>query len=498
MALVPSGEGSVATVARTPGGAQGTQKKEIVNALKALAEAEPTPFWLQDPARPEPCPSLVETTACDLAVIGGGYTGLWTALLAKERDPALDVVLVDADLAGEAASGRNGGFCAASLTHGLWNGMERWPRQIRTLERLGKENLAGIAATVAQYGIDCDFEFTGELKVATERWQLPELAREGRYGTALGHDMRLLDRDEMRAEVDSPTYLGGLWDVEGAAMLHPARLAWGLREACAALGVRIYERTPVTSMESERLGVLLRTPYGRIKARKVALGTGAFPPLLKRLKHYLVPVYDYALMTEPLSQAQLDELGWRNRQGLSDAANQFHYYRLTADNRILWGGYDAIYHFRNGIRAELESRPETFARLSRHFFTTYPQLEGVSFTHSWGGVIDTCSRFCAFYGKAMGGRLAYAVGYTGLGVGAARFGAQVMLDHLGVGPVTREQAERLRLEMVTGRPLPFPPEPLRFGAIQLTRWSIARADANQGRRNLWLRTLDRFGLGFDS
>ena len=498
MALVPVGEGSVVIVARTPAGAQGTQKKGIVNVLKALAEAEPTPFWLQDPARPEPYPSLVETTACDLAVIGGGYTGLWTALLAKERDPSLDVVLLDADLVGEAASGRNGGFCAASLTHGLWNGMERWPRQIKTLERLGKENLAEIASAVDRYGIDCEFEFTGELKVATEQWQLPELEEEAGHGAALGHDMRLLDRDEMRAEVDSPTYLGGLWDVDGAAMLHPSKLAWGLREACAALGVRIYERTPVTSMEGDRGGILLRAPYGRIRARKVALGTGAFPPLLKRLKHYLVPVYDYALMTEPLSEERMASLGWGNRQGLSDAANQFHYYRLTSDNRILWGGYDAIYHFRNGVRAELESRPETFARLSEHFFRTYPQLEGVNFTHRWGGVIDTCSRFCAFYGKAMGGRLAYAVGYTGLGVGATRFGAEVMLDHLEVGPATDGRAERLGLAMVTGKPLPFPPEPFRFGAIQLTRWSIARADANQGRRNLWLRTLDRFGLGFDS
>ncbi|MCD0448432.1 FAD-binding oxidoreductase [Actinocorallia sp. API 0066] len=469
-----------------------------MNALKALAQAEPTPYWLEDPARPEPLPSLVETTTCDLAVIGGGYTGLWTALMAKERDPSLDVVVVEADRVGGAASGRNGGFCAASLTHGLWNGMARWPGQIAELERLGKENLQEIADTVARYGIDCDFEFTGELHVATEQWQLADLAEEAEHGARLGHDVRLLDREAVRAEVDSPTYLGGLWDRDGAAMLHPAKLAWGLREACVALGVRIYEHTPVTALQEARAGLWLRTPYGGVRAGRVALGTGVFPPLLKRLKHYLVPVYDYALMTEPLSDAQLASLGWRNRQGLGDSANQFHYYRLTADNRVLWGGYDAIYHFRNGLRHELESRPETFARLSSHFFRTYPQLEGLAFTHAWGGVIDTCSRFCAFYGTAMGGRLAYATGYTGLGVGATRFGANVILDHLGVGLAPGEQTRRMGLDMVRSKPLPFPPEPFRFGAIQLTRWSIARADANQGKRNLWLRTLDKFGLGFDS
>ena len=178
---------------------------------------------------------------------------------------------------------------------------------------------------------------------------------------------------------------------------------------------------------------------------------------------------------------------------MGDAGNQFHYYRLTADNRILWGGYDAIYHFGGAVRAELERRPATFALLAEHFFTTFPQLADVRFTHTWGGVIDTCSRFCAFFGTAHGGRLAYAAGYTGLGVGATRFGADVMLDLL-----SGEETERTRLGMVRSKPVPFPPEPLRYGVVQLTRWSLARADRHEGRRNLWLRTLDAFGVGFDS
>ncbi|MEO5878412.1 MAG: FAD-dependent oxidoreductase [Streptosporangiaceae bacterium] len=469
-----------------------------MNALKALAEAEPTSFWLQDPARPEPYPSLVEDTTCDLAVIGGGYTGLWAALMAKERDPALDVVLVEADRIGGAASGRNGGFCAASLTHGLGNGLDRWPGEIEVLERMGRENLAGIAATVARYGIDCDFELTGEMNVAVTEWQLEGLREEAAAAAALGHELVFLSAEQVRESVASPTYLGGLWDREGAAMVHPAKLAWGLRAACRSLGVRIYERTPVLATTDQGAHLVLRTPYGQIRAAKVALGTGVFPPLLKRLKHYLIPVYDYVLMTEPLSADQLASIGWSDRQGIGDSANQFHYYRLTADNRILWGGYDAIYHYNNGMRTELERRPETYALLAGHFFETFPQLAGVRFTHTWGGVIDTCSRFCAFFGTGHKGRLAYAVGYTGLGVGATRFGADVMLDHLGIGLRPGEQTERLRLKMVRSKPVPFPPEPLRYAVIQLTRWSIARADAHDGRRNLWLRTLDRLGLGFDS
>ncbi len=464
-----------------------------MDVLKALAEAVPEPYWLADPAAPEAGAALTGRTTCDLAVVGGGYTGLWTALRAKERDPSLDVVLLEADVAGGAASGRNGGFCSSSLTHGIGNGLARWPTEISTLERLGRENLDGIEDTLRRYGIDCEFERTGELEVATERWQVAGLGELAEEAAAVGRRLDVLDEDAVRSEVGSPTYLGGLWDRDGVAMVNPARLAWGLREACLTAGVRVFERTPVRSVHDERGVLRLRTPYGLVTAARAALGTGGFPAPLRRLRHYIAPVYDYALVTEPLSEAQLASVGWKNRQGVGDGGNRFHYYRLTADNRILWGGYDAIYHFGGAVRAELERRPETFATLAAHFFTTFPQLSDVRFTNAWGGVIDTCSRFCAFYGTAHGGRLAYAAGYTGLGVGATRFGADVMLDLLS-GTTT----ERTRLAMVRSRPVPFPPEPLRYGVVQLTRWSLARADGNQGRRNLWLKTLDAFGVGFDS
>jgi glycine/D-amino acid oxidase-like deaminating enzyme len=214
---------------------------------------------------------------------------------------------------------------------------------------------------------------------------------------------------------------------------------------------------------------------------------------LGSLRWHTVPVYDYALMTEPLSAEQLASLGWDGREGVGDLANQFHYYRLSADNRILWGGYDAIYHYGRRIGPSLEQRPETFDRLATHFFQTFPQLDGLRFTHQWGGAIDTCTRFCAFYGTSMGGRVAYALGYTGLGVGATRFGAHVVLDLLD-----GRDTERTRLQMVREKPLPFPPEPLAWIGIELTRWSLDRADRNEGRRNLWLRALDAAGLGFDS
>jgi glycine/D-amino acid oxidase-like deaminating enzyme len=458
-----------------------------------LRDASEVPFWLDTPDRPDAAPALVGGDSCDLLVVGGGFTGLWTALLAKEEDPDRDVVLLESDRIGNAATGRNGGFVAASLTHGFLNGLDRFPDELDALERLGRENLQEIENTITRYGIACDWRRSGELDVAVAPWQADDLREAHRLMREHGHEVELLDADEVRARVNSPTYQAGLFDADGVALVDPARLAWGLARACAAAGVRIYEGTPANDLDRTGAAVSVTTPYGRVDARRIALATNAFPPLLRRIKAYIVPVYDYVLMTEPLSDDQLHEIGWRGREGIGDAGNQFHYYRLSQDNRILWGGYDAVYYYGSKVRAEYDQRPETFAALADHFFGTFPQLSGLRFTHAWGGAIDTCTRFSAFWGTAHDGRVAYVAGYTGLGVGATRFGARVMLDLLDA-----RDTERTRLRMVRTKPLPFPPEPLRFAGIEVTRRSIAAADRNQGRRNVWLRALDRFGLGFDS
>ncbi|WP_203182745.1 NAD(P)/FAD-dependent oxidoreductase [Streptomyces pratensis] len=464
------------------------------DAAHSLSDARPLSYWLDDPGRPGARPALTGDERCDLLVLGGGYSGLWTALTAKERDPGRDVVLVEGHEVGWAASGRNGGFCAASLTHGLANGLERWPDEIGTLEEMGARNLDAIEAAVTRYSVDCDFERTGEIDVATQPHQFEELRAWHRRTQELGFTgLELLDRDQVRAEVDSPTFLGGLLDRRGVAMLHPAKLVWGLKEACLGLGVRIYENTRGLELARSGAGMAVRTPYGRVFARDVALGTNIFPSLVRRVRPYTVPVYDYALMTEPLSGEQLASVGWRNRRGLGDSANQFHYFRLSADNRILWGGYDAVYPYGGRLNPSLDQRPETFLKLAGQFFECFPQLSGVRFSHAWGGAIDTCSRFSAFFGTAHGGRVAYAAGYTGLGVGATRFGAEVMLDLL-----SGEETGRTALGMVRSKPMPFPPEPFAWAGIELTKRSLARADSHGGHRNLWLRTMDRLGLGFDS
>jgi glycine/D-amino acid oxidase-like deaminating enzyme len=461
-----------------------------VSLHRSLADAEQTPYWLDHPERPAPRPALDADTTADLCVVGGGYSGLWTAVLAKERHPGRDVVLLEGNRVGWAASGRNGGFCAASITHGRANGADRWPGEIDTLDRLGRENLDAIEQTLTRYGIECDFIRSGSITVATEQHQLDWL----RELTEDVPDATYLDTEAMRAQVASPTFLAGVFEPHDNALVDPARLAWGLAAAAESLGVRIHEDTHVSGLSSPGAGLDVRTDSGyAVRAGRVALGTNAFPSLVRRVRMHTVPVYDYALMTEPLSPEQRDAIGWRDRQGLDDMTNQFHYFRMTDDGRILWGGYDAIYHFGRHVRPRYDQRPETFDLLARQFFATFPQLDGLRFSHRWGGAIDTCTRFCAFYGTAYAGRAAYALGFTGLGVGATRFGADVMLDLLdGV------DSERTHLEMVRTKPLPFPPEPFAWTGIQLTRRALAAADRRQGRRNLWLRALDKAGLGFDS
>ena len=454
---------------------------------------QPALYWLDaDPLEPESRPSLVEEIEADLCIVGAGYTGLWTALIAKERNPHRKVVILEAKETGAGASGRNGGFCNSSLTHGFINGYNRFKDEMEAVERLGRENFNSIEKTIEKYGIDCGWERTGELKVALKPWEVEELKEEAKLRNSYGDEVEFLDSKQTRARVNSPIYLASLWDEDGTALVDPARLVWGLERACLSLGVSIYEHSAVESLEDEGEKILVSTPYGKVRAERVALATNVHDSLLRSTHKYVVPVYDFQLVTEPLTPEQLASIGWKGREGLSEAGNQFHYYRLTKENEILWGGYDAIYNFRGKVNPEYEDEPETYARLARDFLKTFPQLEGIKFTHGWGGAIDTCSRFSPFWGTAMGEKVSYVLGFTGLGVGATRFGAEVMLDLLdGL------DTERTRLEMVRKKPFPFPPEPFRWLFVNLTQWSLHRADET-GKRNIWLRVLDRFGLGFDS
>jgi len=460
--------------------------------LTALADTCPSCYWLDRPERPALRPALEQIEETDLVIVGGGFTGLWAALQAKEADPSRDIVLLEAKSVAEGASGRNGGFADTSITHGLANGLRHFPREIETLVRLGRENYIELFASLKRHGIEADAEENGTFWVATAPYQVEDLREQIAELHRFDISADWLDRDSIRAEVDSPTYLAAVW-LRRAAVVDPARLCWGLRAAILRLGVRVYEGSPVERIARAGAGIELRSASGRVRARKAVLATNAFRNPLPRVRRASIPVWDYALTTEPLSEAQLGSVGWRNRQSLTDGGNQFHYYRLTRDNRILWGGYDAIYHYGSRTDDRFQQRPESFAGLSKRFFETFPQLEGLRFSHQWGGPISTTTRFCMEVGTAHRRRVSWAIGYTGQGVVASRFGARLALDLLD-----RPDAPHLALDFVCKRAFPWPPEPLRSIAVRITQRALARADANEGRRGLWLRALDSLGLGFDS
>jgi glycine/D-amino acid oxidase-like deaminating enzyme len=453
-----------------------------------MRDASSVPFWLDRP-RPADAPALAGDSDADLAIVGGGFTGLWAAVMAKQDRPDRDVVLLEAETAGWGASGRNGGFVDASLTHGLPNGATRFAAELEALEALGRANLEELAADLERLRIDAAWEPRGLLSVATRPHEVADLDADAALLRRFGWDAEVLDREAVRAQVASPTYLGAVHQRTGAGLVDPGALALGLRRAALALGVRLHERTPVTRAAAGRL----TTPAGTVRARRVLLATGAYPPLTPAIRRLVAPVYDYVLVTEPLTAAQRRALRWEGGQGIADRGNRFHYYRLTPDGRVLFGGYEALYHFGNRVSPRLDTHPRTFSLLHDHLLATFPALEGIRITHAWGGAIDTCSRFCVTFGRALGGTAVYAVGYTGLGVAASRFGARTALDLLDGA-----DTERTRTRLARSRPLPFPPEPARWAVIQATRRALARADEHGGRRGPWLRLLDRLGLGFDT
>lgn len=467
---------------------------------RGVEPAQPLSYWLAASPRPAAvrAPSLRGEDVADVAIVGAGYTGLWAAIRLLETDPGLRIRVLEMEHVGFGASGRNGGFCAASLTHGLENGLRHFPDEIDVLVREGQANLRELVAFVRRHDIDCDLEETGVLGLTDRPDDVDEFRAHAELANRHGERTIFLDGAAARAEVHSPRWTAGLWQPDDTVMLDPVMLVRGLARVAVEMGAVLHEETRVTKVERVAGGVRLATVAadgtpGSVRASHAVVATSAYSGWLRRLLPLFVPVYDYALVSEPLTPEQRTAVGWARRQGLSDAYNQFHYFRLTADDRILWGGGDAIYHPGNGVGPAFDRRPATFERLEADFRATFPQLADLRFPFRWGGAIDTTTRFTVTFGRTIGDRVVYAIGYTGLGVGAARWAAGIVRDML-----LRPDSDLLRLRFVRTRPFPFPPEPLRNLVVQAVHDELARADAGGGRRGPLLRTLDTLGIGFDS
>jgi len=461
--------------------------------LAALVDSKAAPFWLDHEIRPDPQPPLEGEVRCQLLIVGGGFTGLWAALQARERLPELDVVLIEGTEIGLGASGRNGGFISNTLAHGETNAEYHFPGETEKLTELGNQNLQEILEALERYDIDAQFDETGSILVTTHPGQNEDLAEWVEEGRKAGEDLVWFDQDAMRREINSPTYCGGAWDRRGRnGLVNPALLCWGLKRAVLDLGVRIFEGTSMLKMSPRADGMTVECARGNVRCERVLMATNAFRSPLSGIRRSVIPVWDYAVVTEPLNAEQLESIGSKRRQGLSNEANMFHYYRITRDDRITWGGGPSVSYYYGSRTGDAVSDPRPkMETLSREFFETFPQLEGIRFTHRWGGIIGSTTRFCMAPGTAYDGQVAWSVGYTGHGVSAARFGARIGLELLGYQP-----SEILSLQLVRNPSLPWPPEPLRWMGVTMTRKALERADRNQGRRGLWLKLLDRFHLGF--
>ncbi|MFI2811056.1 MULTISPECIES: FAD-binding oxidoreductase [Microbulbifer] len=465
-----------------------TDEQTRADALAALQHTTFFPYWLDNSQRPREEPALQENLSCDLLIVGGGFTGLWAAVQAKEANPAREVILIEASSIAIGASGRPAAILSTSVMHGLQNAQRLYPDDMEELERLGKENLDGFRETIERYGIDCDLEWGGELTVAIGDEGLADIAKEHELYCHYGHDAHLLDAESVRREVRSPLFSGGLWSKKRSGTVHPAKLAWGLKRVALELGVQIYENTPMVSNRKKSGGVEVTTPCGRVLANRVLLATNAFAAGNRKIRKRVAAIRDRIVVTEPLSEEQMAAIGWHNRQGIYDTRTQLNYMRLTADNRILFGGR-LDYFFGNNTDPAEDRTPDPYLRLIDNFYRTFPMLRGVRFTHAWSGPIALTTRMAVHYQHYHGGRMLYAGGYSGFGVTATRFGARVALAILD----DRKVPERA-LKFARSQPAYIPPEPFRWIGAKITMYALDTLDEKGGWRVPWVRMVERMGF----
>jgi glycine/D-amino acid oxidase-like deaminating enzyme len=439
-------------------------------------------FWLEaDPYVPGP--PLAGDVEVDIAIVGGGFTGLWAAHFLLRAEPALKVAVIEREVVGFGASGRNGGFAMTLLSRSLHDLLQTFGKEpARAAHEAVVRSIDAIGQFCTDYEVACDYQKNGFIGVATDDSQVPRIEADRQAAEALGiAGVRYLPGEELRRHIQSPLFRCGL-EEQACALLNPARLVRGLARVVRQQSAITYEQTPVERIDTAGEKVSVCTPHGTVRADKVVLATNAYSVQFPEFRRAVVPLYSYIVLTEPLSEARWAAVGWQGRQGLEDKRTYIHYFRPTADGRILMGGEDAPYYYGSSIAPQHDRNPRLFAQLQRDLKAIYPQLEDVRCTHQWGGPVGVTVRFVPTFGTLQGGRVHYGFGYCGHGVGPAHLGGQILRDL-----VLGRQSEFTDLCFVREQALPFPREPLRYLGMNVVRRTLLAQD-RKGKRKVepWL------------
>jgi glycine/D-amino acid oxidase-like deaminating enzyme len=429
-----------------------------------MADFASRSFWLEaDPYTPGP--PLAGDVTVDVAVIGGGFTGLWAAHFLLQAQPSLKLAVLESEVVGYGASGRNGGFAMTLLSRSLSDLVQAFgPQAARAAHDAVARSVNAIGQFSAVHGVACDYAKNGFIGVASDESQIARIDADRRAAEQLGiEDIRYIAGDELRRQIQSPLYRCGL-EEKTCALLNPARLVRGMARVVRQQSGIIYEQTPVQEIKTTSGSVDVHTARGTVHADKLVLATNAYSVQFPEFRRLLIPLYSYIVLTEPLSEGQWASLGWEGRHGLEDKRTYIHYFRPTADGRVLMGGEDAPYYYGSAIGPEHDRNPRVFQRLQQDLRTIYPQLKDVRFTHQWGGPVAVTSRFVPTFGTLEGGRVHFGFGYSGHGVAPTHLGGQILRDL-----VLGQRSDLTELCFVPAKAIPFPSEPLRFLAVNLAR-----------------------------
>ncbi|MGE5459118.1 MAG: NAD(P)/FAD-dependent oxidoreductase [Solirubrobacterales bacterium] len=431
-------------------------------------------WWLREAlALPElagePTPALDRELTADVVVLGGGYTGMWTAWFVKELDPGAEVVILEQDICGGGPSGRNGGF-VNSFWHMLSTLCRRFGDEaaIRLCEA-GQDSVEAIGAWCRDHDVDAWFALDGELEVstsdATADWG-ETMATAQRLG--LADRFRYLTAEQTRARIDSPVFRGGLETTFGATV-HPARLARGLRRELLARGVKIFEHTPVTRFHAGRPSVA-QTPRGAVRAGAAVVALNAWMQHWRAFRRNVTVRGTYIVLTAPAPE-RLAALGWTDGSGLWDVRSSVHYVRTTPDGRMAFGIGGMQPDFARTIDRRYAYHDGSIRAAARDLHRMFPSFVGVPLEAAWGGPIDVAGRHLPSFTTLEPGTVHAGVGYTGNGVGPSHLGGQI-LAHRALGL----DGAVLRLSLVDLEPKRFPPEPLRSVGSFVANRAIRRRD----------------------